>query len=746
MPGGDRNAREFQAARSRQRGDLHVEQIIGGSVVYVGQAEVGDGERIRRIFKRGDCLAGTRRRIVDRRHVDRQRARRDIEIDSAIRGAAIVLHLEGKRRVARAAAIGRGREFEIARRDVRRRDQLARRDRHARELQAAGSGQGGDLHVEQGIRGTIVRIGIAEVAGGEGIGCVLQHGHRLVGADRRVVDRSYVHRHRPRSRIEIDAAVGGAAVVLHLESERRVARAVGVRRRRELEIARRDVRRRNKLPGGDRNPGQSKRTRARQRGDFDVEQRVRRSVGGIGETEIGNGKRVSGIFERGDRLVGARRRIVHRGHVDRHRARRGVEIHAAVRGAAVVLYLERETGVARAAGIRRRRELEVAGRDVRRRDKLIADHRHARQFQAACRRQGSNLDVEQIVRGAIDGIREAEVGNTERERGVFERSHRIVRAHRRVVDRGHVNRQRARRRIEIDAAIGGAAVVLHLKGETRIARTAAIGRRREFEVARRNVRRCDELAGGHCHAREFQTARYRQRRDLDVGERVGGTVGSIGESEVAGGEGVRRVFKHGHRLVGARRRVIDRRHVDRHRPRSGVEINAAVGGAAVVLHLEGKARVARAVGIRRRREREIARRDVCRRNKLPGGNGHTGKFHAARRRQRGDLHVEQRIGRAVVRIGQSKVGDGKRVRGIFEHRYRIARAHRRIVDRGHVDCQRVWRQVEIRAATKYAAVVLHLEGETRVARASAVRDRRELEIARGNVRCRDELSRGHRHA
>ena len=40
-----------------------------------------------------------------------------------------------------------------------------------------------------------------------------------------------------------------------------------------------------------------------------------------------------------------------------------------------------------------------------------------------------------------------------------------VAAGRGIVDRGDVDRHRVRRRIEIDAAIGRAAVVLHLEGE-----------------------------------------------------------------------------------------------------------------------------------------------------------------------------------------------------------------------------------------------------------------------------------------
>ena len=67
----------------------------------------------------------------------------------------------------------------------------------------------------------------------------------------------------------------------------------------------------------------------------------------------------------------------------------------------------------------------------------------------------------------------------------------------------------------------------------------------------------------------------------------------IAEAEVGRRERVGRVLVGGHRLVGARRRVVDRRDVDGDRVRRLVEVDAAVGGAAVVLHLEREARVAR---------------------------------------------------------------------------------------------------------------------------------------------------------
>ena len=41
-----------------------------------------------------------------------------------------------------------------------------------------------------------------------------------------------------------------------------------------------------------------------------------------------------------------------------------------------------------------------------------------------------------------------------------------------------------------------------------------------------------------------------------------------------------------------------------------IQVHPAVGGAAVVLHLEGEARVARPVGVGHRGEHQLAARDV----------------------------------------------------------------------------------------------------------------------------------------
>src|SRR5262249_62088251 len=71
----------------------------------------------------------------------------------------------------------------------------------------------------------------------------------------------------------------------------------------------------------------------RQRGDLHRRQSVRRGVIRIGEAKIRRRKGVGGVLQRGDGLVGPRRRVVHRGDVDRKGIGRLVEIDPAIGGA-----------------------------------------------------------------------------------------------------------------------------------------------------------------------------------------------------------------------------------------------------------------------------------------------------------------------------------------------------------------------------------------------------------------------------
>src|SRR5262249_3221247 len=248
-------------------------------------------------------------------------------------------------------------------RDVLRRDRLVRADRSAVERQRAGGRQRGDDHLEQVVRRAGVRGGEREVGSLERVCRILVRADRGVRGRRSVVNRPDGDRHRRGAR-----RVVAAAVVLDLERERRVAGAVGIGCRREHQLVRRDVGRQDRLVGRYRDAVQRQRTSGRQRGNDHLEQVVRRAVVRVGEREVGGLERVRRVFVGADRGVRRRRRIVHRGDVDRHR-RGARRVGAAVRGAAVVLDLERERGGA--VGVGRRREYQLVVRYILRRDRLV---------------------------------------------------------------------------------------------------------------------------------------------------------------------------------------------------------------------------------------------------------------------------------------------------------------------------------------------------------------------------------------
>ena len=87
------------------------------------------------------------------------------------------------------------------------------------------------------------------------------------------------------------------------------------------------------------------------------------------------------------------------------------------------------------------------------------------------------------------------------------------------------------RRVEIDAAVGGAAVVLHLEGEAGVGRAVGVGGRGEHQVAGGDVGRADELARP-CTGDavdEVSAAGGRQRGDPHRGEArsAGESFGSV---------------------------------------------------------------------------------------------------------------------------------------------------------------------------------------------------------------------------
>ena len=291
----------------------------------------------------------------------------------------------------------------------------------------------------------------------------------------------------------------------------------------------------------------------------------------------------------------------------------------------------------------------------------------------------------------------------------------MIRADRRVVDRGYIHGERARCRLEIDPAVRHSAIVLHPEGKECIACAVGVCRRREFEIARGDVRQRDELARHHRGTVVAERARAGQGRYLHVEQRMRRAVRGVGKAEVGGAEGVRRVFARGHCIVRAGRCVVDRSDIDGHRARRRVKVDAAVRHPAIVLHPESERRIARAVGVCDRREFEIPRVNVGDRDELPRGNRHARKRERACDRQRRDFDCGQRIGahcaRRIRRIGKAEVRRGERVGRVFVGRHDVVRSHRRIVHRRQAHCHGARRGGKIDAAVRGAAVVLHLESE-----------------------------------
>src|SRR5947208_838758 len=172
----------------------------------------------------------------------------------------------------------------------------------------------------------------------------------------------------------------------------------------------------------------------------------------------------------------------------------------------------------------------------------------------------------------------------------------VVGAGRCVVHTGDVEDDGVGARVEVDAAIGGAAVVLHLEGEGGIAGATGVGRRREHQQAGIDVGDADERSGRDRRAVQGQSAGARQGGELDRGQQVGRVVVGVGEAVIGRGQDPADVFVDGEGVVGAVRCCV--RTGDRYGVGVGarVEVAAAIGGAAVVLHLEGEGGIAGATG------------------------------------------------------------------------------------------------------------------------------------------------------
>ncbi len=593
----------------------------------------------------------------------------------------------------------------------------------------------------------IVRVGKAEIRGGEGVGCVFKDGNRVVGARGSVVHSGDVDRHRVGRCVEVDTAVGRAAVILHLEGEARVPRAVGIGDGREGQQAAVDVRHADTLARGHRNAVQAQRAGGGQRRDRHGGQRVGGRIVRIGKAEVRRGEGVNRVFQQRDGGIRARGRVVHRSHVDGHRVGGLVEVDAAQRRAAVILNLEGESGITRASTVGHGREGQQATVDIGDRNALACRDGNAVQAQRAGARQRRDGDRRQGIRRGVVRVGKAEVRGGEGIGCIFQQCDGGIRARGRIVHGRHVDRHRIRNGVKVDTTVRRAATVLHLEGKAGVSRAVRICDGRKGQQAAVDVGDRNALPCRHCDAVQAQRAGGGERGDSHGRQRMAcGRVVRIGKAEVRGGEHIGRIFQRRHGGIRAVGRVVHGGDVDRHRVGGGVEVDTAVRRAAVVLHLEGKAGIARAVRIRNRGESQLPAVDIGDRNALPCRHRNAAQAQGARGREAGDCHGGQRIGGRVVGVGKAEVRSGEGIGRVLEDGDCVVRAGRRVVDRGHVDRHRVGRLVNVHAAVRSAAVVLHLEGKGGVTRTIAIRPRGEGQEAAINIGDRNALAGGHRNA
>ena len=191
------------------------------------------------------------------------------------------------------------------------------------------------------------------------------------------------------------------------------------------------------------------------------------------------------------------RLIVHRGHVERVAVRRRIGVLAAVSRAAVVLHLEREAGVRRAAGIGRRAEDELPVAMSLAATVWPAGHAGAVELQAANAGRGRDDDGGQIIGRGVARIAEAEVARLQRVDAVF--VHRLgeVRA-----AGGAIHRARLIVSVAVLLVLRSAdvaAAILHREGEAGVGVDIGVGR--ELEQAVVHVERRDDRAHGNSATR-----------------------------------------------------------------------------------------------------------------------------------------------------------------------------------------------------------------------------------------------------
>ena len=210
------------------------------------------------------------------------------------------------------------------------------------------------------------------------------------------------------------------------------------------------------------------------------------------------------------------------------------------------------------------------------------------------------------------------------------------------------------------------------------------GGRQADHAARRVDRKQRSRAGEH-----VRQNRERERFRVDVAgihttQRVGGRpVLRIGERVARPG-----IRISTNRIAGLRhehRNVVHARHIERDPVRSRVEIDPAVGCAAVVLNLERERGIPTPKPVRSRTEPKAP--DLGHGNQVSRKHAHAAKRQRSNKRNSRQPHSLETIGRTVVRIREPKLCRNERVARVLEKRDRPVRPSRSLIDN-----QRWWRR------------------------------------------------------
>ena len=348
---------------------------------------------------------------------------------------------------------------------------------------------------------------------------------------------------------------------------------------------------------------------------------------------------------------------VHRRHIDSHRIRR----HTVVRA---VVHPEGETRQGGPAFVRRGDVSQGAdlGRAHRLRQVPRRKRRARERKRAPCRQR---YDLHARERVAHIRIREDEVGAGEGVLRVLGRGHRPVRRGRLNVGAGGQHRPARWVGVAGERALVGSIVVLE----------------RDLHPDRLAIVGVNQRVGAGHRARNVGVGAARHPDPLETGVSVRQ---QGGRQPVRVRDGTHRRHQHPLHPRGARdprlahRRVVHRRHIDGHRIRRGTVVRA-------VVHPEGETRKGAPVVVRRGVVFQVAVGEIGRGHRLLRDhrrNRYVRELeHAlARRRQRYDLHAQERV--AHIRIREGKVGAGEGVVRVLGRAHRLVRRGRRIVGAG----------------------------------------------------------------